>query len=206
MSQTTVSDSIQDITASLSSLMEHAVSTGTELLQILRASGSDLTSKVAPALKGLNLPRSRCGCDIPPPCWMPKELPEVCSHVCLGASATLRLRITNGGMAARTISVQADSGASVNPASLQLGPMQRGSITVTFTVPATACDNDRTEILIWVNGCNRFYLRWTVRVSRRGCDSCHEVDVEDCPDYIHHWYDHFYCPRPCPTQLRAPGP
>jgi hypothetical protein len=21
--------------------------------------------------------------------------------------------------------------------------------------------------------------------------------VEDCPDLIHHWYDHFYCPRPC---------
>jgi hypothetical protein len=23
------------------------------------------------------------------------------------------------------------------------------------------------------------------------------VEVEDCPDLIHHWYDHFYCDRPC---------
>jgi hypothetical protein len=21
--------------------------------------------------------------------------------------------------------------------------------------------------------------------------------VEDCPDLLHHWYDHFYCNRPC---------
>jgi len=205
MSPTTVSGSLQDISDSLSSLLEHAVSTGTELLQILGASGAELTSRVAPALEGLKLHRSRCGCEIPPPCWMPRELPPVCSHVCAGATANLRLRITNGGVEARTISVEADVGASVNPASLQLGPMQRGSVTVTFTVPASACDRDCTEILIWVNGCNRFYLRWTVCVSRRGCDSCHEVEVGDCPDYIHHWYDHFYCPRPCPSQLHVPG-
>jgi hypothetical protein len=22
--------------------------------------------------------------------------------------------------------------------------------------------------------------------------------VDDCPDNIHHWYDHFYCDRGCP--------
>jgi hypothetical protein len=21
--------------------------------------------------------------------------------------------------------------------------------------------------------------------------------VDDCPDYQHHWYDHFYCHRHC---------
>jgi len=24
-----------------------------------------------------------------------------------------------------------------------------------------------------------------------------DIEIEDCPDLIHHWYDHFYCPRPC---------
>ena len=27
-----------------------------------------------------------------------------------------------------------------------------------------------------------------------------ELTVEDCPDLVHHWYDHFYCPRPCPNR------
>jgi hypothetical protein len=27
-----------------------------------------------------------------------------------------------------------------------------------------------------------------------------EVEIEDCPDLIHHWYDHFYCERPCPSR------
>lgn len=208
MSRSTVSGSLQDITDSLTGLLEQAVSTGSELLQILGSSGADLTSTMAPVvrgIKGLGPRTSGCGCEIPPPCWMPRELPAVCSHVCAGATATLRLRITNCGIAARTISVQADAGAAVNPASLSLGPMQRGYIAVTYTVPVSACDHECTEILVWVNGCKRFYVRWTVRVARRGCASCHEIEIEDCPDFIHHWYDHFYCPRPCPSQLRMPG-
>jgi hypothetical protein len=37
-----------------------------------------------------------------------------------------------------------------------------------------------------------------VRVGRLCGASCPEVEVDDCPDNIHHWYDHFYCERGCP--------
>jgi hypothetical protein len=33
---------------------------------------------------------------------------------------------------------------------------------------------------------------------------CNEVEINDCPDMIHHWYDHFYCHRHCQDQ-RTPG-
>ncbi len=50
---------------------------------------------------------------------------------------------------------------------------------------------------MWVRGCQLHFLRWTVVVASIGADTFYEVDVKDCPDHIHHWYDHFYCPRPC---------
>jgi hypothetical protein len=32
---------------------------------------------------------------------------------------------------------------------------------------------------------------------------CREVDVNDDPDYVLHWYDHFYVTRPCFGALSA---
>jgi len=52
-------------------------------------------------------------------------------------------------------------------------------------------------VLVWIRGCVDHVVRWTVKSSRRGSDCCHELEIDDCPDYVHHWYDHFYCPRPC---------
>jgi hypothetical protein len=205
MSQTTFSSSMQDITASVINLLDQTLSTGMDVLQVFGKAGADLTAKVNPQIKLLNLPKSGSCCEIPPPCWMPKELGPLSSHACPGATATLRFRVTNCGIESRTILVEADQGATVNPGSLQLGPLQRGWVTVSFTAPASSCDGDCTEILVRVQGCNRFYLRWTVRISKRGCDCCHEIDVEDCPDLVHHWYDHFYCQRPCPPPRGVAG-
>jgi hypothetical protein len=64
-------------------------------------------------------------------------------------------------------------------------------------VPADAATGQEYEVLLWVRGCQNHYLRWTLKVANRGASCCHEVEVEDCPDLIHHWYDHFYCERPC---------
>jgi hypothetical protein len=77
---------------------------------------------------------------------------------------------------------------------LNLGPMERG----TAVVKLDFTDCEEIEELVWVRGCYDHYIRWTVSESRFGGDTCHELDVEDCPEYIHHWYDHFYCERPCP--------
>jgi hypothetical protein len=142
---------------------------------------------------GFELPRVRScsSCDIPPPCWYPKAAGEVTSHVCEGGTATLRIRVTNCGPTARTIQVEGEKEMKVDPSALQLGPMERGVVTVSLGVQTGQ------EHLIWVHGCHDHFIRWTVETAKRGSDSCHEIEVDDCPDYLHHWYDHFYCLHPC---------
>jgi hypothetical protein len=123
----------------------------------------------------------------------------VTSHVCAGGTATLRIEITNCGAVPRTYKAEVGggpSGVTVSPAALVLGPMERGAIVVSAAVPADAGSDYRHQYL-WVRGCYDHYARWTVRVTARGADCCHELEVEDCPDLIHHWYDHFYCQHPC---------
>jgi len=82
--------------------------------------------------------------------------------------------------------------------------MERGEITVSYVIPAGSPEAEKTELLIWVRGCRLYFLRWTVTVGLIGASSCYEVDVKDCPDLVHHWYDHFYCPRPCLEERGVP--
>jgi hypothetical protein len=170
--------------------------------------GADAVGAVRDRTRGLELPRlpsSSCGCDIPPPCWYPKSAGDVTSHVCPGGTATLRIRVTNCGPTTRTIQVEGEQDMKVDPTSLQLGPMARGVVTVSLGVPAEQAAGQ--ERLVWVHGCHDHFIRWTVETAKRGSDSCHELGVEDCPDYLHHWYDHFYCAHPCRSRARIqPAP
>jgi hypothetical protein len=148
-------------------------------------------------------------CAIPPPCWMPQPLGECTSHVSQCRTACVRIVVTNCDRVGRTVTVQAaGAGAkqvTVSPPSLTLGPMERATVSACITVPENAPAGERVETLLWVRGCKEYFLRWTVSVATAGLSSCHEVEVCDCPDYVHHWYDHFYCVRPCP-QGRQPVP
>jgi hypothetical protein len=134
------------------------------------------------------------GCEIPPPCWMPKPLGELTSYVCSGGTATVRIQIENGGLAARTFRIdvagKAAGGAQAVPATLALGPMERGTVVVS----AASADS---ELIVWVRGCSEHFLRWTIRTDARGGNCCHEICVCDFPRLIHHWSDHFYCQSPC---------
>jgi hypothetical protein len=144
---------------------------------------------------------SGCGCDIPPPCWAPKPMGDVVSGVCPGATATVRIHVTNCGATARTMTFQAvGTGVTLTPASLSLGPMERGQMVASVTLPADAEPGSRREVLVWVRGCHDHYLRWTIHAWANGDCGCENVHVSDCPDYVHHWYDHFYCNRPCVHQ------
>jgi hypothetical protein len=40
-------------------------------------------------------------------------------------------------------------------------------------------------------------LRTDITVGTRSTCCAHDVSVCDGPDNVLHWYDHFYCPRPC---------
>jgi len=140
-----------------------------------------------------------CSCEIPPPCWVPQSLDDVGTRVCPGNKAVLRLHVTNCGVSGRTIEVDAgDKDVVVDPSSITLGPMEEGTVTLSFEVPATATEGEVRKFLVWVRGCKVYVLPWTVEVACKNEDCCQDVDIEDCPDLVHHWYDHFYCQRPCP--------
>ena len=144
--------------------------------------------------------RPRASCEIPPACWMPKSLGELRSIACIGGSATLRIRVTNclpRSSAVRVTFGRSDTKASVTPPSATLGPMERAWFTATVPLSADAPRGQQHELLLWVLGCNAHYLRWTVEACDGSSSSCHEVEVEDCTDQRHHWYDHFYCERRC---------
>ena len=168
-----------------------------DLLGPAAKSGLDLLGQIKLPSLGSS---SGCGCEIPPPCWMPQPLGEYTNEACPGSKAVLTLAITNCGIEGRTVKVVATNKAvKVEPASLTLGPLEEGVVTLSLDVPAGATKGQTQKSLVWVHGCKTHYLRWTVEVASSGVTcAATEVEVDDCPDLIHHWYDHFYCERPCP--------
>jgi hypothetical protein len=160
------------------------------------------------ATSALGALRPRSCCDIPEPCWMPQDLGEVACRLCPGGKGTVRLVVTNEELRPHTV-VPVASGAaagqvSFEPKSLPLGPKERGTITATFIAPDG--EPGRTlEALVWLRGCRDHFLRWAVTVAKEGGGCCHELRVHDGQDHVLHWYDHFYCPRPCHGG-RVPGP
>ena len=161
-----------------------------------------------PAIPAIQDLKRSC-CDIPPACWLPRSLGEVRSFVCAGATASVRVRVTNCQPRSSSIEVAFAEAAAgkVEPASATLGPMERKSFNASVAVPANVDKGHEIETLLWVRGCNAYYLRWIVEVRENASQSCcHEIEVEDCSDYVHHWYDHFYCDRPCSHQKSTRNP
>jgi hypothetical protein len=204
MSNTTSTRSLSDAVEAIGDVIQQGTRIGMDLLDTLsRNQTTEMLGKVLSNIAPKPSRAAKCGCDIPPPCWMPRNLGDVMSHVCLGGTATLRVRVSNCSGTKRDIRLtpagkpEDIKAVTVQPAGLFLEPMQAGVFIVSMPVAATASLGQEFEILLWVRGCLDHYLRWTVRVDKRGTDCCHEIDVDDCPDYVHHWYDHFYCERPC---------
>jgi hypothetical protein len=137
------------------------------------------------------------GCEIPPPCWYPVAAGDLESCVCPRATATLCVRVTNDGPTSRLIRAEVPDGVTVKPAKLTLAPMERGRLTASFKVPADANPGAEYEHVVWIRGCQSYYVRWRIVAAVADIDLDHELDIEDRPDYLHHWYDHFYCSHPC---------
>lgn len=209
MNQTDFTGSITDIAASLSDIFGQGIRSGLDMFQSLNQTGASMLTQVAApvgASRGTKTSRAGCSCTIPAPCWMPQPLGELTVHACAGGTATLRVRVTNCGMQETTVSVDAKTASGVkfefDPPSLALGAMERGVISANARIPSNANNGEEFESLIWIHGCRDYYLRYIIKVAARGTDCCHEIDVDDCPDLVHHWYDHFYCPRHCRRQAR----
>lgn len=198
------SEMLTRATESLGDLLQVGTKLGMDLLDVLVSRGSGMMSQLTASTRcrscGSPAGSRGCNCHIPPPCWAPLPLGEIRSHVCPGGTAVIRFCIENCGTATRQYRAEvagAPAGVTVSPHTLTLGPMERGVVAVSATVAASAKTGESHEYLIWIRGCREHYLRWTVAASNRGTDCCHEIVVEDCPDLIHHWYDHFYCEHRC---------
>lgn len=177
---------------------------GPSVVEAAKALGSLLeqSTKVGlDLLESLQLPKRQCcACEIPSPCWEPKPIGDVITRAAPGGKAVLRLDVVNCGSSARKVTVQATNAAIVvSPASVTLGPYEDAVVGLVLDLPATASPGEREKAVVWVHGCRTHYLRWTVEVSTVGVATS-TATVEDCPDLVHHWYDHFYCNRACPNQ------
>lgn len=192
------------VVGALADLIGSSARVGRELLRSFTSDPVgrvlDVTSRSATKLTATGFRASGCGCEIPPPCWMPEQLGNLTSHVCPGATASVRLRITNCGMSSRDVTVTVGGPDSllvtIDPPAIALLAFESGTATATVTAPDKIGQQFHAQL--WVHGCRDHLLRWTVDVSRHGCGCAHEIEIDDCPDLIHHWYDHFYCDRPCP--------
>lgn len=189
MSTSTV-DVLQDAARALGRVVQHGAGLGQDLLRSLMPAGPDGCCAFG---------RHGAACDVPPPCWMPRRLCDVTSTACPGAEARLLVRIVNCGPTPRRVAVQAPGNAAVtiNPAAIDLGPYEREYVAVSVAVKPNPAKGEERQIVLVVRGCQDHVLRWTVKVSSFETCSCETVEVEDCPDLIHHWYDHFYCARGC---------
>jgi hypothetical protein len=85
----------------------------------------------------------------------------------------------------------------IDPTSLVIEPQERGIIEVTVRLPEKTRPGQTYTGPIVVRGCRDHYVRVEVTVTECTARTACEAFVDDCADHIHHWYDHFYCPRPC---------
>lgn len=188
-------------------IFEVSAKTGMELLQSLYGSAPGALAGVVDWAGSHHGDGACCSCEIPPPCWMPRPLCDVVSYGKAGNEASITFVITNDSMATRVISMVTTTplpGLTFSATHLTLGPMERASLETTYTIPATLKPGSGTEILLWIQGCRLHFLRWIIKRGPISGDTNYEVCVKDGPEYLHHWYDHFYCPRPCLPE-KAPG-
>lgn len=142
------------------------------------------------------------GCDIPPPPWYPKLVSEVYSCVCDGGIASLRLQIVNCGPQAREFSITTTptprdnyGAVEIEPGKVRVDAVDSAHVVVRLKLSADGPRRFSRKIV--VRGCKTQIICWTIQTHQRGTDACHEVTVTDAPDYVHHWYDHFYCDHSC---------
>jgi hypothetical protein len=209
------SDTAETLSRSVDQMLAVQRDIANGLLSLLSSGGGTLTKLLrgkddccAQPRFGMTSLTGSC-CEIPEPCWMPRCVGEFECSLCPGSSATLKLHVTNEDLASRQLQALA-SGAgakqvSFSPQSLALGPKERGTLHAHFAVPGEARHGDEFHAIVWLRGCRDYYVRWTVKAGH-GSGCCrHDLTICDGPDHVLHWYDHFYCPRPCADQRRQAG-
>lgn len=194
----------------IKSLLHAQLLLGKEVLRLLGEAGGAALDMAG----GMKWPKGGCSCEIPEPCWMPLPLGEIRCQLAPGDKGTVCLVLSNGDFRPHSYQFAATGKSaahvSFSTAAANLGPKERIAVTATFTVPKDGqrsedCRCIDHETLLWVRGCRNHYLRWSIDEVACSRPCCHEVPVADDPDYVLHWYDHFYAPRPC-LGIAQPAP
>lgn len=151
------------------------------------------------------------GCEIPPPCWEPQPLGNCALQVTPGGTATIRVHVSNCGWTRQVVALTALGKLaglmSFSPTAQLIGPQERGDFLVTVHVPDKTRAGVSASGPLIIRGCRNYFARIEIEVVEciTSGRNCCDVHLNDCADNVHHWYDHFYCPRPC-NQVRDPGP
>ncbi len=148
------------------------------------------------------------GCVIPPPCWEPRHAGDCSMQLRPGQKALIRVHVTNCGWTRQIVTVtgmgKIAGWLSFAPTALVLDPQERASFAVQLKVPENISVGQRLTGPLLLRGCRDHFVRLDVTVTDCGGAGICDVAIDDCADNVHHWYDHFYCPRPCNAQ-RVPA-
>jgi hypothetical protein len=161
----------------------------------------DLPLRMAATLAGAATQRRAHGCEIPPPCWLPREAGSCHMTLTPGGVGTLRIDVTNCGWSRQVVGLGATGNLAgwltLTPTMVVIEPQETATLVATVDVPASMKPGVQLSGLLLVRGCVDHAVR--IRVSVAECAQCVvcRIAIQDCADHIHHWYDHFYCPRPC---------
>lgn len=159
-------------------------------------------TQLASALTSSSSPlRSSSGCEIPPPCWEPRPIGRCTMVLPPGGSGLVRVRVENCGWSHQLVGITAGGHLagwlSFEPTTLVLGPQEHASFRVVVRAPDGAKPGAGVAGPLLIRGCRDHFAQLAVRVGDCAQAPCCDLVVRDCPDHVHHWYDHFYCPRPC---------
>ncbi len=161
------------------------------------AAPAQLAASLAGALSG----RAAAPCEIPPPCWEPRPAGSCCLELTPGSTGTVRVKVSNCGWHRQMVEITALGKIAgwmiFTPTTLIVGPQEHATFVVRVHVPDEAKPGRSFSAPIIVHGCNDHFARLELTVAECAQRICCDVEVNDCPDNLHHWYDHFYCPRPC---------
>jgi hypothetical protein len=153
---------------------------------------------------GFRLPH---GCEIPPPCWEPRFAGACHVDLVPGSAATVRVHVTNCGWQRQVVGITATGRLAaivkLEPTTLIVDVQSQATFRVIVRLPDQLPPGEVLSGALLVRGCLDHFARITVRAADCVSLGCCDLHMQDCPDHVHHWYDHFYCPRPCRNLSRT---
>jgi hypothetical protein len=160
-------------------------------------------ARMAGALAGSLTGCGPRGCEIPPPCWEPRPAGTCSLMLPPGSVARIRVHVMNCAWSRRVVGITAAGRLAgwmkLEPTTQIAGPQETVTFVVSVRIPDTVPIGQMFSGPLLVRGCLDHFARIDVRIAECAVPACCDIVVKDCPDNIHHWYDHFYCPRPCRT-------